>query len=751
MPDVNPVQTTPGSPPRTLRLRIEGMTCGSCVARVERALQNVPGVARARVNLATQTASVECNGAHDVRKQLIDAVRAAGYDADTARAGDRAASADDKTYAARLREQKQAVWQSLAAAVPIMAIHWLAPVVQSGHRGGHIWPQAIQTLLLAMMMLSSAGAPILIGGFRALIHRSGNMDLLVSLGVSVAFVAGIVELVTAAPHSDHIHAAAMILLLVNVGRFLELRAKHEAVSAVSALARFMPQSAQLVTDAGVKEVAVEQIRQGDRVRVAQDTVVPVDGVIVEGHAAVDESAVTGESLPQAHGPGDEIPAGAIVREGLLTLEAVRVGTDSAIGRILRAVEEAQSGKTRMQRLADRVAGVFVPIVVLIAALTLTGCLWADSLGWAEGIRRAVAVLVIACPCAMGLATPTAVMVATGAAARLGILVRDAAALETAGRVDAVLLDKTGTVTTGRPSVSEIHPAPERAGDSPGRSSEDALLQLAASAEQYSQHPLARALVNAVKERGLELLEPESFANEAGLGVRAEMGKRVVRAGSLAFLEKNGVDTTPIADAIERITAGGSTVVVVAKDDRCLGAIGLSDEIRPHAEEAIVEIRKLGVSVAMLTGDNERTAAGVAARIGVDEFRAELTPEDKLGEVLRRRSEGERTAFVGDGINDAPALAAADAGVTFASATDVAVGAAAITIVHDDLRRLPLVITIARRSVHVIKQNLFWAFFYNTVAIPLAAVGQIPPGYAAGAMMLSSITVVLNSLRLRRLA
>jgi len=738
------------SPKNTIRLRIEGMTCGSCVARVERALRGVDGVEHARVNLATGMALIEWAGSNDIRQQLIEAVRQSGYDADTARPGDRSTATDEITHVARLREHRQAVWQSLATAVPIMALHWSAPWLQSGHAAGYVWPQAMQAILLAMMLGSAAGAPILAGGLRALLHRSANMDLLVSMGVSVAFVAGVTELITAAPHSDHLHAASMILLLVNVGRYIELRARRQALSAVSALARFMPATAQLVTEDGVHEVPIERIRLGDRVRMAQDTVVAVDGVIREGRAAIDESAVTGESMPRDKGTGDEVFAGAIVRDGLITVTATRIGSESAIGRILRAVEEAQSGKTDMQRIADRVAGVFVPIVLALALLTGIGVGFSATWDWGEGIRRAVAVLVIACPCAMGLATPIAVIVATGAAAKLGILVRDAAALESAGRIDCLLLDKTGTLTAGQPCVVDVVPPGGR-----GRAVSDGfvekdVLQLAASAEQFAQHPLARAIVQEARSRNIPLLGPTAFVNEAGRGVRTELNQDVVRVGSLAYLSDSGVDLAEIRGVAEQLSENGRTVVAVGRNDRCVGLIALMDDIRPHAVQAVQEIRNLGVQIAMLTGDQEVTARAVGHRLAIPEVLAGLSPSDKLAEVQRRRKQGRRIGFVGDGINDAPALTAADVGITFASATDAAVGAAAITIVHDDLRRLPTVITLARRSVRIIRQNLFWAFFYNIVAIPLAALGCVPPAYAAGAMMISSITVVLNSLRLRRL-
>ncbi len=723
-----------------IRLRIEGMTCGGCVARVERALQSVEGVAHARVNLTTQVAAIDFNEQSPDRSALIEAVRSAGYDADTFRAGDAAASGLDRTHSEQLRRQKQAVWQAAAVAGPVMALHWLAPLLQSHDGGGHVWPHAMQALLCSLLLFSSAAAPILAGGFRAIIHRSPNMDLLISLGVCVAYVSGVVNLLRGGPDAAEFDAAAMILAFINLGRYLELRAKHTAATAISALARRMPATAQRVTVDGIREVRVDRIQPGDRIRVAQDTIVPVDGRVAEGEGAVDEAAVTGESMPRHCAVGDRVAAGSILRDGLLTIEATRVGAESTMGRIIRAVEEAQSGKTHMQRIADRVAGVFVPIVILLAALTLVGTLGLSGSSWPTAVQRVVAVLIIACPCAMGLATPTAVMVASGAAALDGILIRDAAALEAAGRINRLFMDKTGTLTTGSPTVREITTL--------GLDGDD-VLRLSASAERLSQHPLARAIVAEATRRGLSLVGPGEFQSRAGLGVRAVIDGGTVHVGSKSYLQQNEIPVAGIEDTHSQLAAKGQSVVLVAVDGQCAGAIGVADTLRPGAREAVEALQRLGVTTAMLTGDHRATAITVAEQVGISEIHAAMTPERKLAEIRRSQEAGQRVAVVGDGINDAPALAAADVGITFGSATDVAVGAADITIVHDRLDRLPMIILLSRRSARIIKQNLFWAFFYNVAAIPLAATGRVSPGVAAAAMMFSSISVVLNSLRLRR--
>ncbi len=727
------------------------MTCGGCVARVERALQSVEGVANARVNLTTQIASIDPGGRRPDRQQLIEAVRNAGYDADAFRAGDAAATGLDRTHSEQLRRQKQALWQAVAVAGPVMALHWLAPTLQSHEGGGHVWPHAIQALLCTLLLFSSAAAPILAGGLRSVVHRSANMDLLISLGVCVAYASGVVNLLRGGPDAAEFDAAAMILAFINLGRYLESRAKHGVSTAIAALAHRMPAKAQRVTPDGIQETPVERIQPGDLLRVAQDTVIPVDGRIVAGDGAVDESAVTGESMPLHRGVGDAVVAGSLLHDGLLTIEATRVGAESTMGRIFRAVEEAQSGKTRMQRIADRVAGAFVPIVILLSVATLLGAYWLMESDWPTAVQRAVAVLVIACPCAMGLATPTAVMVASGAAALEGILIRDAAALEAAGRIDRLFLDKTGTLTIGSPTVQEV--VAKGVGG-------DELLQLAGSAEQLSQHPLARAIVAEAKRRGLPLVDPGEFENRAGLGVRAKINGYTVHVGSKTYLQDNGIQVDlsnePQALACAESPRGlksaarsDRSLVLVGVDGQYAGVIAVADTLRPHAREAIDELKRLGVEVVMLTGDHRATTEAVAGGVGVTEVHSDMTPETKLAEISRSKQFQKRVGMVGDGINDAPALAAADVGIAFGSATDVAIGAADITVIHDRLDRLPTIINIARRSVRIIKQNLFWAFFYNFAAIPLAATGRVSPGLAAALMMFSSISVVLNSLRLRR--
>ncbi len=751
--DASPARAMPSN--ESIRLRIHGMTCGGCVARVERALRSVAGVADARVNLATEQAVVVLGDPAPSRKALVDAVRHVGYDAEALRPDDVSALTPGRAQTGALREQRQALFQAIGLSLPIMAVHWLGGLLQSHDAGGHVWPHAIQGLLSTVLLISPAGAPILVGGLRAILHRTPNMDLLITLGVSAAFVAGVARLVTGQPDAEDFHAAAMILAFINVGRYLEARAKRDAGAAIAGLARRVPKTVQRMTPAGVEEVAVERLRRGDRIRVAQDTTIPVDGTVTEGEGAVDESAVTGESLPRHREKGDRVIAGGVVREGLLTVEAMQVGTESTLGRIARAVEEAQAGKTRMQRIADRVAGVFVPIVIALALATLVGTLFFAGGGWSAALNRSIAVLVIACPCALGLATPTAVLVATGSAAQQGILVRDAAALEAAAAVNVMLLDKTGTLTTGSPTVTNVLAVTQgRANDHPPLATFGSreVLRLAASAEQHSQHPFARAIVAKAREWGLSSVPATEFTSRPGLGVFARVDGRTVWAGSKRLLDEAEIHSNLSAAEIKRLGEGavspGSSVVWIAVDGQCVGLIRLTDQLRPNAAETVSELSRLGIETVMITGDQTQTAAAIATKLGISDVRAEVGPQDKLAEVVRRQAAGKRVAFVGDGINDAPALAAAEVGIAFGSPADVAAGAADIAIVHHDMRRLPALVTLARRSLRIIRQNLFWAFSYNFAAIPLAAFGQIPPGLAAAAMMFSSLSVVLNSLRLR---
>ncbi len=734
-------------------LQVEGMHCGSCVQSVQRALADVPGVLDASVNLATQRARVEVSNAGMPVDLLLEAVRRVGYGARPidGNGSMRRAAAGSAAPAPQTSEQRRALSLSLALGLPAMALHHVLGPLLHGSPLARGLITLVELALTAAMLFTVAGRPILLGAWRAVRHRTANMDVLIALGVVSAVAGSIVLWIVGraagqSPHELHFGAAAMILMFINVGRFLEARAKAGAASAVAALVARTPRTALRLHNGHVEEVSVDELRVGDRVRVPAHTYVPVDGRIIEGEGAVDESMLTGEAVPIDHKVGDAVFGGTLVAVGLLTIETTATGENSAVARIVRAVEEAQSGRTRAQRIADRVAGVFVPVVVLLALVTLGSWLFAGGEQAAlRGLTAMIAVLVVACPCALGLATPTAVMVVTGRAAQRGILVRDAAALEAAGNVDIVAFDKTGTLTTGRMTVARVIDDPT----GPATLNEREVLTLAASAEMYAQHPLAEAIRVKAREWDVEPIEPAHVQTFAGLGVRARIGEDDVWVGAAKFLESRHIDLEPVQDRLTQLSADGKTVVLVVVNEKIAGLIALSDRLRPRIGAVITELTNMEIGCVLLTGDHRRVAMAIGAQCGIAHIHAELSPEAKARHIKQLQQQGARVAMVGDGINDAPALARADVGIAIAAGTDVANAAAGISLVSDNLLLVPDAIRLARRAAAVIRQNLFWAFAYNLAALPLAALGHVRPEIAAAAMMFSSLSVVLNSLRLRR--
>ncbi len=723
--------------PAEIPLRIEGMTCASCVARVESALRGVEGVRDARVNLATGKATVAAGAGADA-DALVKAVERAGYGA-TRTAGGETSSDPVERQSESMAAHRQALVWALAIGIPVMLLHWVGH--SFGGHAAHRVAMILQAVLTIALLASPAGRPILAGGWRATIHRSPNMDLLIALGVLAATMGSVVGLFVARLSGmNYFHDAAMILGFISLGRYLEARARGRASASLSALIRRSPRQAVRLENGVPVPVAVDAVRPGDVLQVGAESYVPVDGEVLTGRASVDQSMWTGESEPVEVEPGDAVLGGTYVHAGAMTVRATAVGAKSAIARIVTLVEEAQSRKTGMQRLADRVAGVFVPIVVVIALLTAGGWLLFGGVdAGGQAFSAMIAVLVVACPCAMGLATPAAVLVATGNAALRGILVRDPAVFERAGAADTILLDKTGTLTRGRPHVAEIAATDGMAPDQ--------LLQLAASAEQFSPHPLAKAIVDRARGEGVTLLDPESYAAEAGLGVRAGLNGKSVVVGSERFLTRSGI---AVPDGNGAAGAGrAGTLVHVARDGAYLGALVLQDEIRSGAAEAVRSLKSLGIRPMVVTGDRAGVAEAVARAAGIEEVRAGVSPVGKAELITSLQKDGRRVIMVGDGVNDAPALAAADIGIAMAGGTEVAAETAPISLIGDRLELVPAAVDLARRSLRVIRQNLFWAFAYNVVAIPLAAMGILPAGYAAAAMMMSSLTVVLNSLRLQR--
>jgi len=715
-----------------VRLALTGMTCAACSARIERVLRRQPGVAAANVNLASETATVAFLPGAVSLDSLVASVEAAGYGASRAASDAEERAAYERSETARERRELALLLGSAAFALPLLAPMAWAPF------GSHVLLPGWLQLVLATPVQVVAGAHFYRGAFRALRGGSANMDVLVALGTTAAFVLSVVLLAGGGQHL-YFEAAASVIALVRLGKWLEARAKRSANQAVRALMALRPERARVERDGRELEVAVEAVGAGEIVVLRPGERIPVDGEVLTGTGSVDESLLTGESLPVTRGPGDPVIGGSINGEGWLRVRATAVGEASALARIVRLVEAAQGDKAPVQRLVDRVSAVFVPAVIGVALLCLGGWLVAGA-GVEVALVHAVSVLVIACPCALGLATPAALMVGTGAAARSGILFRDAEALERAHGAAVVAFDKTGTLTEGKPTVREVLALD---GD------EARLLALAAAAQRGSEHPLARAILLAAAERGVAVASARDFRALPGRGVEAMVGGSRLRVGSPRFLDELGVERALLARRAEAHEAAGATVVWVAADERLLGAIAIGDRVRAGAATAVARLRSRGITTVLLTGDNRRAAEAVARDLGIERVRAELGPEEKAREVAALRAGGKGVAMVGDGVNDAPALAAADVGFAMASGTDVAIHTAGVTLVRADPALVADAVSVSRATVHKIRQNLAWAFGYNVVGIPLAALGYLTPVLAGAAMALSSVSVVASALLLRR--
>jgi len=718
---------------QTLRLRIGEMTCASCVARVEKALKQVPGVIDAEVNLATETASVRVAARSAGIEALQAAVERAGYRAEPATEGATPAPAPRRPDG----------WPvALAAALSLpLALPMLGLLI------GKAWmlPGWLQ-LALATPVQFWLGARFYRAGWKALRAGTGNMDLLVALGTSAAYGLSVYQLLGHGEHGmAHLYfeASAIVVTLVLLGKWLEARAKRQTTEAIRALNALRPETARVRRDGTERELPLGQVRVGDTVVVRPGERVPVDGEVIEGASDVDESLITGESLPVAKHVGDRVTGGAVNAEGLLVLRTIAVGAESTLSRIVRLVESAQAKKAPIQRLVDQVSAVFVPVVLGIAALTLLG--WGLGRGdWERAILNAVAVLVIACPCALGLATPTAIMAGTGVAARRGILIKDAEALEIAHRVRTVAFDKTGTLTVGKPELVALEPA---AGQQRA-----AVLAMAAAVQSGSEHPLARAVVEAAQREAVPLAAVSDVRAVAGRGVAAMLGRRLLRLGSSRFMQELQVDLSAMEARAALLQAEGRTVswlADVSDTPQLLALLAFGDTIKPHAAEAVALLHENDLNTVLVTGDNRGSAEAIAHQLGISAVRAEVLPEDKARIVEELKAGGDTVAMVGDGINDAPALAAADVGIAMGTGTDVAMHAAGITLMRGDVALVADAIDISRRTYAKIRQNLFWAFAYNVVGIPLAALGLLNPVIAGAAMAFSSVSVVSNALLLRR--
>ena len=722
--------TAPAAGKASVELSIAGMTCAACATRIEKALNRLPGV-QASVNLATERARIHYAPGEVTPQALTAAVERSGYGATIV------SRADDTTERARRADdyarQRRQVWIAAALTLPLVAqMGWML-----GGPHTDVLPRWLQ-LLLATPVQLWIGQRFYVSAWHALRGRTANMDVLVALGTSAAYLfSAIVTLF--GMHEQHVYfeAGAAVITLVLIGKLLEARAKTRTSAAIEQLLRLQPRRARIERGGSIAEVEVDGVRPGDVFHVRAGERVPVDGEVLEGDSEVDESMLTGESLPVEKHPGARVSAGTQNQHGWLRCRATRVGDDTQLAEIVRLVGEAQGTKAPIQRLADRISGLFVPVVLVVAAVTFAAW-WAATGELAAALIPAVAVLVISCPCALGLATPTAVIVGSGRGAQSGVLMRNAAALEHAGQIRTLVVDKTGTLTEGRPRIVEI----VAAGSHDARS----VLELAASLEQGSEHPLARAVREHAQATGVSPNAIAGFLAEPGKGVRGEIAGDSYRLGSPEWIADQGyaVDSA----VVDRLRAAGSSVTALAGPQGVAGYFALADSLRPTSRAAIAQLQAQGIDVVMLTGDNAATAAQIAREAGIHTYRAGVLPQDKAAEIGRLRSQGS-VGMAGDGVNDAPALAAADVSFAIGAGSDIAIEAADVTLMRNDLTGVVDAVSLSRATVRKIRQNLFFAFVYNVLGIPLAAAGLLNPVIAGAAMALSSVSVVTNSLLLRR--
>ncbi|MBN1424489.1 copper-translocating P-type ATPase [Candidatus Fermentibacteria bacterium] len=715
-------------PTRRMQAEIRGMHCAACATAVERALASVPGVVDSAVNSATGKAAITVLPDLVASPSLAHAVREAGFEW----------ISDNGSPSKHLQvaSQKRLVWVGIAFTTPLFVLSMGADagLIPSAHAWWFGWLLAA----LALPVQTIVAKDYYVGAFKALRLRVGTMDLLIAVGSSAAFALSLYRLIRGVEGHLYFETAAVIVTLVRVGKLLEARATRKTGEAIRALGELRPSTATVLRDGKMVEIAVEGVQEGDVVWVRPGERIPVDGRIVEGSSAVDESMLTGESMPVDKTVGDAVTAGTLNLNGLLRVLTERVGQETTLAQIIRMVDQAQSTKAPIQHLADRVAGVFVPAVIAVAVLTFAGWVTVGGIQASDALVHAIAVLVIACPCALGLATPTAVVVGSGRAARMGILFRSGETLERTATIDTMMIDKTGTLTTGRPVVTDIVVFPVGGLDQAG------LLAYAASVEQGSDHPIAVALREAAAAQGVQLHTPEDFVATGGVGVEASIEGRRVMVHRAAEVSPDAPENA----SLWSLRRQGKTVAAVTIDGELRGLIAVADSARDEAAEAVALLRELGLTTIMLTGDHETTASAIAAGVGIDQAMAGLSPNDKADHVRSVRDTGRVVAMVGDGINDAPALAHADLGIAMGSGSDIALNTADIVLLGGDLRALPTSVALARGTLRTIRQNLFWAFAYNVLLIPAAMLGFLHPMMAALAMAVSSLFVVTNSLRLR---
>ena len=739
-------------------LPITGMSCANCANTIERNLKKLDGMAQVNVNFAAEQATCTFDSTLLKDEDIIDKIVAVGFGVPTIES-DVLEDVEQVARAAEVVNQTRKFWLGVAFTLPLFLLSMSRDFSLLGE-----WAHAAYMnwfmFMLAAPVQFYVGWDYYVGSWKSLKNGSANMDVLVAMGSSVAFFYSVAVMLNPA-YGEHVYfeTAAMIITLIKLGKLLETRAKSQTGAALKKLIGLQPKTARIIRDGVESDIAIKSVVSGDVIMVRPGEKIPVDGKVIAGHSTVDESMLTGESLPVQKQQGDNVIGATLNKQGLLKITATKVGRETALAQIIRLVQEAQGSKAPIQHLADQVAGIFVPTIIAIAILTLL--VWWLGVGadFTTGMIRMVAVLVIACPCALGLATPTAIMVGTGKGAEHGILFKNSAALEQAHKLKIVVLDKTGTITTGQPTVTDIVVQ--------GTFTENEVLRLAASAERGSEHPLGEAIVQTAIERGLSLAEPQHFEAISGQGILAMIEERRVMLGNQRFFETQSLEKTLVPprrlkflrSELNRLQAEAKTVIGVAVDNQQVGLIAIADTVKTGSQEAVAEMHRLGLQVIMLTGDNPATAKAIAAEVGIDRVLAGVLPEGKNNEIKKLQKYG-LVAMVGDGINDAPALAQADVGIAIGSGTDVAMETADVTLMRGDLRAVPQAIALSKSTMRIIKQNLWWAFGYNILLVPVAmgvlypfqslpiVLRSLHPALAAGAMAFSSVSVVMNSLRLR---
>ncbi|MEH7361670.1 heavy metal translocating P-type ATPase [Priestia megaterium] len=723
---------------------ITGMTCAACSTRIEKGLNKLEGVTKASVNLALETASVEYSPSQIDPQDITQRVEKLGYGAKLKSEE----KEEEQSYREKeLSKQKGKFWFSFILSVPLlwaMVSHFtFTSFIPLPHMLMNPWVQ----LALATPVQFVVGKQFYIGAFKALRNKSANMDVLVALGTSAAYFYSLYSSLKSLGSSAHTtqlyyETSAILITLILLGKLFEANAKGRSSEAIKKMMGLQAKTAVVVRDGAEIEIPVEEVQKGEVIFIKPGEKVPVDGEIIEGQSALDESMLTGESVPVDKSIGDKVIGATLNKNGFLKIKATNVGKETALAQIIKVVEEAQGSKAPIQRLADYISGIFVPIVVGIALLTFfVWYIWIVPGEFAPALEKLIAVLVIACPCALGLATPTSIMAGSGRAAEFGILFKGGEHLEATHKIDTILLDKTGTVTNGTPELTDVRIAQGY--------EENEILQLVASAERLSEHPLAQALVAGIKNKGIEIQDPLSFEAIPGHGVRATVQERELLVGTRKLMNQHKVNIDAALEEMTNLEREGKTAMLVALDGKYAGMLAVADTIKETSKEAVSRLKEMGLEVMMITGDNRQTAQAIAMQADIEHVIAEVLPEGKAEEVKKLQQQGKKVAMVGDGINDAPALALADIGMAIGTGTDVAMEAADITLMRGDLMSIADAIEMSRKTISNIKQNLFWAMGYNTLGIPIAAVGLLAPWVAGAAMAFSSVSVVLNALRLQR--